>query len=290
MNNDFRVNFLFENLAVRGEIVRLEETVQAALDRHHYPAPLQALVGEALAAAALLTGTLKFDGLLVLQARGEGPLKLLMAECSHDGNMRAIARYEDAMPDAPLVHLLGADQGGYLAITIEPNAQEDPPGQRYQGIVPLDGLSLAECIEHYFSQSEQLTTRLWLVTGEGRAAGLLLQEMPDTASAAPDADGWSRLCRLTDTLTAPELLGLSAQELLHRLYNQEDVRLFSADSLRFACSCTAERVLNALRSLGTAELRSIIAEQGRIEVTCEFCNQARTFHAGDFPDMELGSQ
>lgn len=282
---DFRAKFIFESLAIRGEVVRLETTVQTVLAKYDYPVPLQNLLGEALAAAALLAGTLKFEGLLALQARGDGPLTLLMAECAHDGRLRAIARYNGEVADMPLVHLLGAGHGGYLAITIDPQTTDGAPGQRYQGIVPLDGLSLAECIEHYFRQSEQLDTRLWLVTGNGRAAGLLLQKLPEGHGARPDADAWNRLCRLTDTLTAPELLGLSAEHLLQRLYNEEDVRLFDADSLYFTCSCTAERVVQALRSLGPTELRSIIAEQGRIDVTCEFCNETRTFHAGDFPDL-----
>lgn len=281
--SDFRAKFLFENLAVRGELVRLDATVATVLDKHGYPTPVQTLLAESLAAAALLAGTLKFEGLLILQAKGAGPLTLLMAECSHDGKLRAIARYEDEVPDAPLVSLLGE---GHLAITIDPgNANGGGPrhqgGQtRYQGIVPLDGISLGECIEHYFSQSEQLGTRLWLVSHEARSAGLLLQELPATAGGPrPDADAWNRLCRLTDTLTADELLGLSPQTLLHRLFHQEDVRLFEAESLQFSCSCSQDRVEHALRSLGEAELRSILAAQGAIEVTCQFCNHKRTFGA-----------
>ncbi len=279
---DYRTKFLFENLAIRGEIVRLETTVQTVLAKHAYPLPVQALLGEALVAAALLAGTIKFDGLLVLQAKGEGPLTLLMAECSHNGKLRAIARYEGDVPNAPLVHLLGAGMS-HLAITIDP-AQ----GTRYQGIVPLDGSSLAECVEHYFSQSEQLGTRLWLVAGQGRAAGLLLQELPATGGNVPDADAWNRLCRLTDTLTGEELLSLPAETLLNRLFHQEDVRLFDADSLKFTCSCSLERTRNALRSLGAAELRSILTEQGRIETTCQFCNERRTFDSIDVEALIRG--
>lgn len=280
MSTDSRTRFLFENLAVRGELVRLDATVATVLAKHAYPEPLQALLGEALAAAALLTGTLKFEGLLVLQAKGEGPLTLLMAECSHDGKLRGIARYEGEVPDAPLVSLLGA---GHLAITIDPVS-----GNRYQGIVPLDGMSLAECIEHYFSQSEQLGTRLWLVTEGARAAGFMLQELPATAGVGADADAWNRLCRLTDTLTASELLALAPETLLHRLFHQEDVRLFDAEGLMFACSCSQDRVRQALRSLGEPELRAIIAEQGAIRVTCEFCNQQRVFTDTDLPGLLAG--
>jgi len=283
MQTDYRAKFLFETLAVRGEIVRLETTVGTVLSKHDYPPPLQNLLGEALVAAALLAGTLKFEGLLMLQAKGSGPLTLLMAECSHDGKLRAIAHAEGAVADAPLVSLLGAlDGSGHLAITIDP-----ANGQRYQGIVPLDGLSLGECIEHYFSQSEQLSTRLWLVAGEGRAAGILLQELPGTEGIRPDDDAWNRLCRLTDTLTASELLTLPPETLLLRLFHQEDVRLYDAEPLQFACSCSRERTLRALASLGAPELRSILAEQGHIEVTCEFCNEQRLFHAADIDALFL---
>ncbi|MFP5441162.1 MAG: Hsp33 family molecular chaperone HslO [Gammaproteobacteria bacterium] len=271
---DIRTKFLFEALAVRGELVCLEQAVQGVLDKHDYPAPLQALLGEALAAAVLLAGTLKLNGLLSLQAKGDGAVRLLMAECTHEGDLRAIARWDGEVPDAPLVHLLG---DGHLAITIEPAG-----GQRYQGIVPLDGLSLAECIEHYFAQSEQLATRLWLVTGNGRAAGLLLQELPAAGGVSRDADGWNRLCRLTDTLTAPELLGLPPETLLQRLYHEEDVRVFDADAFRFRCSCSRERMLAALQSLGREELQSILDEQdGALETVCQFCNEKRRYTAAE---------
>lgn len=277
MLTDYRRKFIFENLAVRGELVRIERTLGRVLANRPCPIALQGLLGEALAAAALLAGTLKFEGHLALQARGTGPLNLLMAECTHDGHLRAIARHEGEIPDAPLYSLLGADDGGgHLAITIDP-----VDGQRYQGIVPLDGLSLGECIEHYFAQSEQLSTRLWLVAGNGLAAGILLQELPASGEIAPDADGWNRLCRLTDTLTEAELVGLSAEALLTRLFHQEDVRLFDADELAFACSCSRERTLNALLGLGMSELQSILAEEGRIETVCEFCNEVRVFMPED---------
>lgn len=269
--DDFRARFMFEAHDIRGEIVRLDETLRTVLSHHDYPPLAAGLLGEALAAAALLTGTLKFEGLLTLQARGEGPLTLLVAECGHRGTLRGVVRHEGALPDAPLAQLLGA---GHLSITIDPAG-----GQRYQGIVPLDGMSLAECIEHYFRQSEQLRTRLWLVTGGGMAAGLLLQELP--ARQGGDADAWNRLCQLADTVTAEELLGLAPEQLLHRLYHEEDVRLFDSDPLAFACSCSRERIAAALRSLGPAELRSILAEQGQVETTCEFCHKTRRFGPED---------
>lgn len=279
--SDYRTKFLFENFAIRGEIVRIDTVLGTVLAKHHYPLPLQNLLGETLAAVALLTGTIKFEGQMMLQAKGPGPLTLLMAECSHDGHLRAIARFEGCVEEAPLPSLLGAlDGSGHLAITIDPVS-----GQRYQGIVPLDGLSLAECIEHYFTQSEQLGTRLWLVAAGGRAAGILLQELPEAGGTAQDPDAWNRACRLTDTLTATELLSLAPETLLTRLFHQEDVRLFAPESLQFSCSCSRQRVLGALASLGAPELRSILAEQGNIEVTCEFCNERRQFGPADISHL-----
>lgn len=282
MNNpDQRTRFLFENFAARGEIVRLESTLETALAHHAYPPAVARQLGESLAATALLTGTLKFEGALILQAKGAGPLTLLMAECTHDGKLRGIAHYEGDVAEAPLVSLLGAQDGsGHLAITIDP-----VEGQRYQGIVPLDGLSLGECIEHYFAQSEQLNTRLWLVCEGGRAAGFLLQELPGSKGAARDEDAWNRVCRLADTLTTPELLELPVEALLHRLYHQEDVRLLPSEPLAFACSCSRERTMRMLASLGRSELKSILAEQGRIEVNCEFCRRQYLFVPADLGDL-----
>lgn len=274
-SGDTRIRFLLEDLAVRGELVRLRETTSAVMSAHEYPSTVSDLVGEALAAVALLAGTLKIQGQLSLQARGEGPLQLLLAECAHGGDLRAIARWDGDVDDAPLVSLLGE---GSLAITIEPAG-----GKRYQGIVPLDGSSLAECIEHYFAQSEQLGTRLWLVTdGYAATAGLMLQEIPSAPGTERDRDGWNRLCRLTDTLTGEELLDLDPSSLLWRLYHDEVVRVFDPEPLRFHCSCSTERMREALRALGEPELRGILEEQhGEIETVCQFCNRHRRFSAAD---------
>jgi len=281
---DQRTRFLFDSFAIRGEIVRLDASFATVLGNHAYPPVIARQLGECMAAAALLTGTLKFEGQLILQAKGAGPLTLLMAECSHDGRLRGIAHHEGTCDDAPLAALLGAQGGnGHLAITIEPLA-----GQRYQGIVPLDGESLAECIEHYFAQSEQLSTRLWLLTEGHRAAGLLLQELPGTPASERDGDAWNRACRLADTLTASELLDLPAEALLHRLYHQEDVRVFPGEALAFGCTCSRERTLRMLASLGRAEIRGIIEEQGRIEVSCEFCRRQYLFDAADVAGLLSG--
>lgn len=275
--------FMFEAAPVRGEIVRLEESWRALLTRQSYPPAVRALLGEAMAASALLASTLKFDGLLTLQIQGEGDLNLLVAQCASDLTVRGLAKWRGSDPAGTLAELTG---GGRLAITIERSKRRE----RYQGIVLADTGTLAACIEAYFAQSEQLSTRLWLAADERAAAGMLLQEMPgDADSGAPGAESsvgaeaWQRATLLADTLSAPELLSVDSTELLRRLFHEENVRLAEPRPVRFRCSCTRERVESALRLLGRDELADLLSAQGQIEVRCEFCNKA---YALDAVDME----
>ncbi|WP_300272737.1 Hsp33 family molecular chaperone HslO [Halomonas sp.] len=266
--------FLFDNTNVRGELVTLEQAYAEVLDRHDYPAPVNRLLGELVAAVALLTDTVKLDGTLSLEVRGSGPLALLMAESNPGGELRAIARLaEDAeMPadDAGFRELLG---DGQIMITLDPRE-----GHRYQGIVALDQESLAACLAAYFAQSEQLPTRLWLAADGQRAGGLLLQRMPDE-SQNQDVDAWERTLHLADTVKAEELTGLAPEELLHRLYHEETVRVFAPKPLRFGCTCSRERIAGALVTLGAEELRDVVAEQGGIETQCHFCHSRYAFSA-----------
>lgn len=276
--------FHFSDSPVRGELVQLGGSVEEVLERHDYPERVAALLAEAMAASVLLTSTLKFAGSLILQARGNGPLETLMVECNHRRELRAIAGLgEDWSPASDgltLAQLFGSE--GQLVITIDP---ED--GQRYQGIVPLDGDTLAQCLEHYFAQSEQLPTRLWLAAGDECSAGLLLQVLPGH-DRPEDADIWPRLCVLTDTVTSPELLELPVTELLFRLYHEETVVLHESTRVSFNCTCSRERTELVLLSLGEAELRGIIAEQGAIEVSCQFCNQEYRFDPVDVEQLLRG--
>jgi len=266
--------FLFDNTNVRGELVTLEQAYAEVLDRHDYPAPVNRLLGELVAAVALLTDTVKLDGTLSLEVRGSGPLALLMAESNPGGELRAIARLaEDAeMPadDAGFRELLG---DGQIMITLDPRE-----GHRYQGIVALDQESLAACLAAYFAQSEQLPTRLWLAADAQRAGGLLLQRMPDE-SQNQDVDAWERTLHLAETVKAEELTGLAPEELLHRLYHEETVRVFAPKPLRFGCTCSRERIAGALVTLGAEELRDVVAEQGGIETQCHFCHSRYAFSA-----------
>lgn len=281
--SDFIQRFHFSDSPVRGELVQLDATLAEVLDRHDYPEAVVRLLGEAMAACVLLASTLKFEGALILQARGEGPLAMLMVECNHRREVRAIAQpgedWDDSCTAMPLEQLFA---NGQLAITIDP-----VDGQRYQGIVPLQGHHLAACIEHYFQQSEQLPTRLWLAADREAAAGLLLQVLPGH-DQGEDADIWPRLTQLTDTVQADELLELPASELLYRLYHEETVELHTAEDVCFRCTCSRERTEQVLLSLGEAELRDILAEQGSIEISCQFCHQEYRFDPIDVEQLLRG--
>jgi molecular chaperone Hsp33 len=258
--------FMFEDFPVRGEIVRMEESWRAVLERQDYPPAVRALLGEAMAATVLLASTLKFDGLLTMQIQGEGDLHLLVAQCGSDLAVRGLAKWKSHNPQGTLAELTG---GGRLAITIERRKDRE----RYQGIVLADTDTLAGCLETYFAQSEQLPTRLWLAADGERAAGMLLQQMPAGAEGA-DPDGWRRAGLLAGTLTADELLTLEARDVLRRLFHEEDLRLADHREVAFRCSCTRQRVESAMRLLGRDELAELLLADGVIEVRCEFCNKA----------------
>ena len=282
---DFSQRFLFDDSDVRGELVALHESYQHVLAKHDYPPAVAQLLGELMAAAALLVGTLKFDGLLVLQARSSGAVPLLMVECSSARELRGIARYESAQL-GELATLSELMPDGVLAITVEPTQ-----GQRYQGIVDLDGADLAACLTNYFQTSEQLATRFWLHADGLRARGLLLQQLP--ADRVLDAVGrqetWLHLLTLANTLSAEELLALDNETLLHRLYHEEALRLFEPNALSFRCSCSRERSANALVSLGLEDAENLVAEQGgAVVIDCQFCNERYSFDAADVAQLFAG--
>lgn len=283
--SDNTQRFLFDDTDVRGEMVSLGESYTHVLAKHPYPEPVAQLLGEILAAAALLVGTLKFDGLLVLQARSSGAVPLLMVECSSEREIRGIARYhaEQISPGADLQQLMPE---GVLTLTVDPRQ-----GQRYQGIVTLEGANLAECLSTYFANSEQLPTRFWLNADGRNARGLLLQALPADRQKDPEARAasWQHLTTLADTLTAEELLGLDNETVLHRLFHEETVRLFDPRPLRFHCSCSRERSANALVSLGQADAEALVEEQGgAVVIDCQFCNQRYRFDAADVAQLFAG--
>ena len=277
--NDTLRRFLFEHLPVRGELVHLDATWQAVFERHDYPAPLRKVLGELMAAAGLLASTLKFDGSMILQLHGSGPVTLVVVECTSERTLRATAKWTGTLAGDDLPSLLGS---GRFVITLSPAS-----GTRsYQGVVSLEGRSVAACLEHYMSHSEQLKTRLWLGSDDTRSAGMLLQQTP--GASEPDSDAWNRVAHLGDTLTGAELLDLAPPVLLRRLYNEDDVRLFEARPVSFRCSCSTQRVVSMLRMLGREEVRSIVAERNNVDVTCEFCNRRYTFDAVDAEQVFTG--
>ncbi len=276
--SDFSQRFLFDDSDIRGELVGLSDSYHHVLAKHSYPQPVAQLLGELLAAASLLIGTLKFEGLLILQARSSGAVPLLMVECSSAGELRGIARYhaEQVGAAAALGELM---PDGVLAITVDPES-----GQRYQGIVDLQGATLADCLTNYFETSEQLPTRFWLCADGQRARGLLLQQLPADRLKEPEEReaSWQHAIALADTLQSEELLGLDNQTLLHRLYHEEPLRLFDPRALQFRCSCSRERSARALISLGQADAEALVQEHGgTVEIDCEFCNERYLFDAAD---------
>lgn len=277
VQSDSVTRFLLPEAGVRGAIVGLADSFDAVLERHVYPPNVIAPLGEALTAAVLLSAHVKLDGSLILQIQGDGPLHTLVAHATSDRTLRGLARFTGDVPDGAMQNVFG---DGKVVITVDSGG-----GERYQGIVLIEGASIAASIEEYFSQSEQLRTRLWLSARNGRAAGLLLQELGDARDnehlmLEPD-EGWIRATTLANTLTEGEMLELPSTEILRRLFVEEDLRIFDADRLEFKCGCSFERINTVLRSLGRAEVDSIVEEKGVVEVDCEFCNQNYRVEAAD---------
>jgi molecular chaperone Hsp33 len=289
IDRDCLHKFVFEHLPFRGQLVHLDAAWKALLEHRNYPDVIRDTVGEAVAASVLLAATLKFEGHLALQLQGEGPMRLLLAHCTSSLGVRALARYDAAQlpmdqSSRDFSQLVGA---GNLLVTLDNDSGVD--ASRYQGVVSLQYEHMAACLESYFTQSEQLPTRLWLHADENGASGMLLQRLPvsaDQAVAAAQADidiedAWHRVQLIGDTLKPEELSQLSDREILRRLFNEDDVRLFEPAPVFFRCTCSRERVIGMLQSLGRDEVQSIVDERGSVEVNCDFCNRAYLFDVID---------
>ena len=281
-DGDALQRFVFERARVRGELVRLDRSWQEVLRRHAFPLALRPALGELMAACALLSATLKLEGgALVLQIQGGGPVSLLVVECQSDLTLRAAATWEGDFAElGPAPPLRALTSRGRCVLTLDPG----PGRSAYQSVVPLEGLTVAEVLERYMVRSEQLDTRFVLCSDEHRATGLLLQKLPakggrPLAPDSEDSDLWDRAAHLLATLTREELLGLPAQEILRRLFHQENLRVFESMPVRFGCRCSRDRVGRVIRMIGAVEARSILAEQGEISVTCEFCKERYVFTA-----------
>lgn len=278
-NQDQLHRYLFENYAVRGELVTVSNTWKEVLENHNYPLPVKNLLGELLVATSLLTATLKFAGDITVQVQGDGPMSLAVINGNNRQQMRGVARVQgEVADDASLKTLVG---NGYLVITITPEE-----GERYQGVVGLEGETLAECLEDYFQRSEQLPTRLFIRTGdvEGQpaAGGMLLQVLPAQDTQAED---FEHLAVLTETVKAEELFTLPANEVLWRLYHEEEVTLYDPQDVEFKCTCSRERCAGALKTLPDEEVDSILAEEGEIDMHCDYCGNHYLFNAMDIAEI-----
>ncbi len=272
--------YLFEDYAVRGELVSLQETYRQVLGQHNYPPAVKTLLGELLVATSLLTATLKFTGEITVQLQGDGPLRLAVINGDDRQNMRGLARIDgDIADDATLAQMVG---NGYLVITLTP-----AEGERYQGVVGLEGPRLADCLENYFLQSEQLPTRLFIRTGEYQgevaAAGLLLQVLPGQDTRADDFD---HLAQLTATVKGDELFALPANDVLYRLYHQDNVTVYPAQSVQFRCTCSRQRCADALMTLGEQELNDMLEQDGEVDMHCDFCGSHYRFDADAIADLQ----
>jgi molecular chaperone Hsp33 len=276
---DTRQRFLFDDTHIRGEITTLSESFKAIQQRQDYPPVITAILGEFLAAASLLSATLKFKGIVSIQAIGQGTITSIMAECSNNTQLRGIVRgdYQSIGDNENFKTLLGS---ATLAITIEPEGRE-----RYQGLVPMDKDSLSECLEYYFDQSEQLSTKIKLAADQHTAAGVLIQEMPHSSNDEQARENWQHLSVLLESLKPEEQLELEHEEQLYRLFHEQKVRLFEPEKLQFFCSCSKARTAKMLVSLGADEVNQIIQEQGLIDVNCEFCDQHYQFDQSDIDEI-----
>jgi molecular chaperone Hsp33 len=278
--------FMVDNAPVRGEFVEISSTWRQVQARSDYPAPVRTLLGEMLSAAALLSANLKFNGVIVMQIHGDGPVRLLVVECDSELRLRATAKIVDGATiadDATLQQLVNAEGLGRFAITLDP--KEKMPGQQaYQGIVPLDGDTVATVIENYMLRSEQLDTKLWLAADRDVARGLLLQKLPVAGGiAAPEdeLETWNRLSMLGSTLKTEELLSTDIQTLMQRLFWEETIRVFPPQHPQFHCSCTREKVGNMLKMLGSEEIDAALEELGHLAVNCDFCGKHYDFDKVD---------
>ncbi|ANI80929.1 Hsp33 family molecular chaperone HslO [Kosakonia oryzae] len=278
-NQDQLHRYLFENYAVRGELVTVSNTWKQVLENHNYPLPVKTLLGELLVATSLLTATLKFAGDITVQLQGDGPMNLAVINGNNRQQMRGVARVQGDVPaDADLKTLVG---NGYLVITITPEE-----GERYQGVVGLEGDTLAACLEDYFMRSEQLPTRLFIrtseVDGQLAAGGMLLQVLPAQETQAND---FEHLAVLTETVKAEELFSLAAEDVLWRLYHEEEVTLYDPQDVEFKCTCSRERCAASLKTLPDEEVDSIIAEEGEIDMHCDYCGNHYLFNAMDIAEI-----
>lgn len=271
---DIRTRFIFDDMPVRGLHVRLENVWKHIVGQKHYPPAIRRALGELLAAGALLSGNLKTDGTLIVQVQGQGRLKMLVVEATSDQTVRATARWDetaDINDDESLTDLLGSNS--VFVLTLQPKDAEP-----WQGVVPLEGGSIAQMLINYTKRSEQLDTQIVLASSDDACGGLLLQRLPETE---PDAASWEHVGTLVQTLTPEELTGLDAQHVLYRLFHETPPRVFDPENIEFACTCSRGKVSDMLLMLGGEEVGGVVAEQGSIQIDCDFCHAKYVFDETD---------
>lgn len=273
MNNDFLQKFMFEHIPVRGCLVRMEQSWREVRLRARPDEDVTKMLAQALCASVVLGSSIKFDGTVSLQVQTSGRLRLLLGQCSHQREVRGIAR-KNAEAETSLELLVNP----VLSINLEPEGNGTP----YQGIVSMDDRSLAKALEAYFDQSEQLETRFWFAVSELSCAAFMLQRMP---GAHLEQDDFVRLTQLAATMTDQELLTAAPAQLLHLLFNEDNVRLFDAEEIRFGCKCSQQKVAGVLQSLGKQEMDALLHEQGRVEVNCEYCGKDYFFDHVDIASL-----
>ena len=266
-DKDTLTRFEFDNIPIRGEIIKLDATFREITSRHEYPPAISHLLGELMVAASLLSATIKYEDSLIIQLQGDGPVSLAVVEVSNQHTLRGLAHWSGDVEDSGMRNLLGE---GRIVITVDPSSETS----RYQGISPIEGDNISESIENYLARSEQLKTRLWIAVEKGVASGMLIQKLPteEELEIEETQDSWDRIEALSSTISDKELLDLPVIKILHRLFHQEDVRLFEPQPVSFRCSCSRSRVKGVIRALGYKEVMDIIEEQDHMGVNCEFCN------------------
>ena len=288
MSDSDRVRrFTLERHPIRGHVARLARAWMELREHQDYPPAVQQLLGEAVGAVVLLAATLKFNGTLTLQLQGKGLVNLLVAQCTHDFKVRAMARHDPIGDAAGFRSLTGE---GQFVVTVEATDR----ASSYQGVVPITGDSLAESLEAYFYQSEQLPTRVVLAASAGAVAGMLVQRIPGEGGKQAPVDpaaleaAWMKTDHAMVGLGREALLGDDVELRLVNMFGADEVRVFSGHEVTFECRCSRERVANVLRSLGVEEVRSVIAEQGAVTVTCEFCQRPYKFDSIDAEELFTG--
>lgn len=274
--------YLFTDAHARGELVQLSSSFKSIVKNHNYPAGVEKLLGELLSATCLLTATLKFEGDITVQLQGDGPVGYMSVSGNNNQQMRGIAKMAEETSAETLQTLIGK---GTMIITIRPKV-----GEAYQGVVALDKETLADCLAHYFEASEQIPTKIWLFsdTEQQLTAGALVQLLPDGDGSMENKEkqlsDFEHLCQLTNTIKSEEVFSLEAEALLYRLYHQEQVNIFEPQAVSYVCGCSADKCLSAISQIEPSEIKAILAEQGKISMTCDYC--ITTY---DFDELSLQS-